>query len=183
MGDGKKCYFVMRNFFSWTSTQQKLNRPPSFPASSIQTTAPTPNRRRIRPRSRPRTISCGLGRSNIGVQSDLHKLYPSPFFIKVLPGFFKSRVSPRISIQTTAPTSNRRRIRPRSRPRTISCGLGRSNIGAQSDLHKLYPSHPPHKSFAELFQKRPFPSFPASPTHLLYGNNSKLRITVIVSLL
>ena len=70
--------------------------------------------------------------------------------------------SPRISILMPAPTPNRRRIRPRSRPRTISCGLGRSNIGAQSDLHKLYPSHPPHKSFAELFQKRPFPPFPAS---------------------
>ena len=37
---------------------------------------------------------------------------------------------------------NRRRIRPRSRPRTISCGLGRSQIGAHTDLHKLYPCHP-----------------------------------------
>ena len=106
------------------------------------------------------------------------------------------RVSPhpRISTLMDAPTSNRRRIRPRSRPRTISCGLGRSNIGAHTDLHKLYPSNPPHKSFAELFQKRPFPSFPppfptsprippSSSIHLLYDNNSKLKITVIVSLL
>ena len=68
---------------------------------------------------------------------------------------------PRVSTLMDAPTSNRRRIRPRSRPRTISCGLGRSNIGAQSDLHKLHPSPPPHKSFAELFQKRPFPRSPS----------------------
>ena len=58
---------------------------------------------------------------------------------------------------------NRRRIRPRSRPRSISCGLGRSNISAHPDLHKLYPSHPLYKSFAELFQKRPFPLVPPFP--------------------
>ena len=79
------------------------------------------------------------------------------------------RVSPhpRISTLMDAPTSNRRRIRPRSRPRTISCGLGRSKIGAHTDLHKLYPSPPPHKSFAELFQKRPFPRLPRSPSPLV----------------
>ena len=46
-------------------------------------------------RSRPRTISCGLGRSKIGAHMDLHKLNPSIPCIKVLPGFFKSRV-PRV---------------------------------------------------------------------------------------
>ena len=69
--------------------------PPPFPSSSTRMPAPTPNRRRIRPRSRPRTISCGLGRNQIGAQSDLHKLYPSPFVIKVLRSFFKSDRSPR----------------------------------------------------------------------------------------
>ena len=57
----------------------------------------------------------------------------------------------------TAIASNRRRMTLVSRPRTISCGLGRNHIGKHTDLHKLHPSHPPHKSFAELFQKRPFP--------------------------
>ena len=71
---------------------------------------------------------------------------------------------PRVSTLMDAPTSNRRRIRPRSRPRTISCGLGRSKIGAQTDLHKLYPYPLFHKSFAELFQKRPFPPFPPFPS-------------------
>ena len=47
-----------------------------------------------------------------------------------------------------------------SRSRTIYVGNGRNHIGKQSDLHKLYPYPSPYKSFAELFQKRPFPSFP-----------------------
>ena len=65
--------------------------PPSRPPFSTLMTAPTPNRRRMTLVSRPRTISCGLGRSNIGAQSDLHKLYPSPIpHIKVLRSFFKS---------------------------------------------------------------------------------------------
>ena len=35
-----------------------------------------------------------------------------------------------------------------------------AHIGEQTDLHKLHPSNPIHKSFAELFQKRPFPPRP-----------------------
>ncbi len=50
---------------------------------------------------------------------------------------------------------NRRRIRPRSRPRTISCGLGRSQIGAHMDLHKLHPYPLFHKSFCQAFFKKP----------------------------
>ena len=57
----------------------------------------------------------------------------------------------------------RRRMAPSSRSRTIYVGNGRNHIGKQSDLHKLYPNPSPYKSFAELFQKRPFPSFPPYP--------------------
>ena len=63
----------------------------------------------------------------------------------------------------------RRRMTLGSRPRTISCGLGRHQIGEQTELHKLYPSHPLYKSFAErnesldsLVHKRPSPPFPSS---------------------
>ena len=41
-----------------------------------------------------------------------------------------------------------------------------AKIGEQSDLHKLYPSPPPYKSFAELFQKRPSPRSPRPPVLL-----------------
>ena len=78
-----------------------------------------------------------------------------------LPYYVSPTTSPKL-YPAVAP--NRRRMTLVSRPRTISCGLGRSNIGAHPDLHKLYPSHPLYKSFAELFQKRPSP--PASPPHL-----------------
>ena len=57
---------------------------------------------------------------------------------------------------------NRRRIRPRSRPRTISCGLGRSQIGKKRTCTNKIHIHPIHKSFAELFQKRPYPPYPRS---------------------
>ena len=50
-----------------------------------------------------------------------------------------------------------------SRSRTIFSCQGRHHIGEHMDLHKLYPSPPPYKSFAELFQKRPFPRSPRSP--------------------
>ena len=39
-----------------------------------------------------------------------------------------------------------------------------AHIGTQTDLHKLYPSPSPYKSFAELFQKRPFPRLPPFPS-------------------
>ena len=65
--------------------------------------------------------------------------------------------------QMDAIAPRRRRMAPSSRSRTIFSCTGRSNIGEQMDLHKLNPSYPPHKSFAELFQKRPFPSFPSFP--------------------
>ena len=54
------------------------------PRLSTLMIAITSNRRRIRPRSRPRTISCGYGRSYIGEHTDLHRRNPCPFFIKVL---------------------------------------------------------------------------------------------------
>ena len=57
----------------------------------------------------------------------------------------------------------RRRMAPSSRSRTIFSCTGRSNIGEQSDLHKLHPYSPQYKSFAELFQKRPFPRSPVPP--------------------
>ena len=46
-----------------------------------------------------------------------------------------------------------------------------TQIGEQSDLHKLHSYPFPYKSFAELFQKRPFPSFPPSPVppSIAYG--------------
>ena len=80
--------------FHWRLDRTPIHprRVSPHPRISTLMDAPTSNRRRIRPRSRPRTISCGLGRSKIGAHTDLHKLYPSPIFIKVLPGFFKSRV-------------------------------------------------------------------------------------------
>ena len=52
---------------------------------------------------------------------------------------------------------------PPSRSRTIFSCTGRNQIGAHMDLHKLHPSPIPYKSFAELFQKRPFPSSPLVP--------------------
>ena len=58
----------------------------------------------------------------------------------------------------------RRRMAPSSRSRTIFSCTGRNQIGEQSDLHKLYPNPPQYKSFAELFQKRPSPSFPRIPS-------------------
>ena len=65
---------------------------------------------------------------------------------------------------------------PSSRSRTIFSCTGRSNIGEQSDLHKLYPSPPFHKSFAELFQKRPFPPFPSFPLSFpLYPPANQMR--------
>ena len=42
-----------------------------------------------------------------------------------------------------------------------------AHIGEQSDLHKLYPSPSPYKSFAELFQKRPFPRSPRPSVYSL----------------
>ena len=83
--------------FHWRLDRTPIHhrRVSPHPRVSSLMDAPTSNRRRIRPRSRPRTISCGLGRSNIGEQSDLHKLHPSTLFIKVLRSFFKSDRSPR----------------------------------------------------------------------------------------
>ena len=151
---------------------------PSFPRISTRTTAPTSNRRRMTLVSRPRTISCGLGRHQIGEQTELHKLYPSHPLYKSfaernesLDSLVHKRPSPPRSPRLPSSPKNaipalpprRRRMTLVSRPRTISCGLGRNQIGEQTELHKLYPSHPLYKSFAELFQKRPFPSFPRSP--------------------
>ena len=51
----------------------------------------------------------------------------------------------------------------RSRSRTIYVGNGRNHIGTHTDLHKLHPYPSPYKSFAELFQKRPFPRVPRFP--------------------
>ena len=80
----------------------------------------------------------------------------------------------RLFTLTIAPTSNRRRIPPRSRPRTISCGLGRNQIGAQMDLHKPYPSPIPLiKVLAKLlsrsvpFPRSPFPRNPSTVTPLM----------------
>ena len=58
----------------------------------------------------------------------------------------------------------RGRMRPRSRSRTISVGLRIAQMGAQTDLHRLYPSHPFHKSFCQAFFKKPrSPRLPRSP--------------------
>ena len=56
-----------------------------FYITKKQKDAIAPNRRQMAPSSRPRTISCGLGRNKIGEQSDLHRLYPKSIpLIKVL---------------------------------------------------------------------------------------------------
>ena len=55
--------------------------------------------------SRPRTISCGLGRNQIGAHMDLHKLHPSTLFIKVLRSFFKSDRLPRSPVSPFSRTN------------------------------------------------------------------------------
>ena len=62
--------------------------------------------------------------------------------------------------------SPHRRRMLRSRLRTVSSCQGRNHIGEQTDLHKQNPNPSPHKSFAELFQKRPFPRSPRSPFYI-----------------
>ena len=51
----------------------------------------------------------------------------------------------------------RRRMAPSSRSRTIYVGNGSLTLGSTRTCTNYTHPHPPHKSFAELFQKRPFP--------------------------
>ena len=68
----------------------------------------------------------------------------------------------------TAIASNRRRMTFVSRPRTISCGLGRSKIGAHTDLHKLHPSHSPHiKVLRSFFKSDRSPRSPRFPKNIV----------------
>ena len=106
-------YCLLRNTFKRkqgikTKTPQDTG---ILPLHSKLYPAISPNRRRIRPRSRPRTISCGLGRSQIGAHMDLHKLYPCHPHIKVLRSFFKSDRLPSSPPFPSSPRVNRRNTR------------------------------------------------------------------------
>ena len=56
----------------------------------------------------------------------------------------------------------RRRMAPSSRSRTIFSGNGSLTLGSTRTCTNYIHPHPPYKSFAELFQKRPFPRPPNS---------------------
>ena len=129
--------------------------PTTSPTSPKLYPAVAPNRRRITEFSKlnssaaPERSPADLdGATLVRTRTCTNYIHPIPY-IKVLRSFFKSDRSPRlprlprISTRTTAPTPNRRRMTLVSRPRTISCGLGRSNIGEQTELHKLHPSPTP----------------------------------------
>ena len=90
----------------------------------------SPNRRRIRPRSRPRTISCGLGRSQIGAHMDLHKLYPCHPHIKVLRSFFKSDRLPRSPLP------------PHSKKYELALAICSSNLAALAESFETMSSVP-----------------------------------------
>ena len=57
-----------------------------------------------------------------------------------------------------------------SRSRTIYVGNGSLTLGSNRTCTNYIHPHPPHKSFAELFQKRPSP--PRPPSHPRWQNQS-----------
>ena len=59
-----------------------------------------------------------------------------------------------------AVSPRRRRMAPSSRSRTIYVGNGSLTLGSNRTCTNSTHPHSPHKSFAELFQKRPFPRSP-----------------------
>ena len=78
-------------------------------------------------------------------------IVPSPIWYGILPLYRKlyPAISPR-----------RRRMAPSSRSRTIYVGNGSLTLRRTRTCTNYIHPQSPHKSFAELFQKRPFPPFP-----------------------
>ena len=133
----------------------------------------SPRRRRMAPSSRSRTIYVGNGSLTLGSNrictNYIHPHPPHKSFAErneSLDSLVHKRPSPPVSKKLYQAIPPRRR---RMLPQPLANDLLReriAHIGKQSDLHKLYPNPPPYKSFAELFQKRPFPRSPRSPKRL-----------------
>ena len=79
---------------------------------------------------------------------------PSPIWYGFLPLY--NKLCPAIS-------PRRRRMTLVSRSRTIYVGNGSLTLGRTRTCTNYIHPPSPYKSFAELFQKRPFPSSPRSP--------------------
>ena len=67
----------------------------------------------------------------------------------------------------------RRRMAPSSRSRTIFLGNGSLTLGRTWTCTNSTHHQSPHKSFAELFQKRPSPRYPRSPRFPNYLSSPK----------
>ena len=117
-------------------------------------------------RSRSRTIYIGNGSLTLGsTRTCTNYIHPHPPH-KSFAELFQKRPfpsSPPFPKLYPALSPRRRRMTLVSRSRTIFSGNGSLTLGSNRTCTNSTHPHPPHKSFAELFQKRPFPPSPPFP--------------------
>ena len=135
--------------------------PPIEGECRVLTTAISPRRRRMTPSAARERSSQGTDRSHWEAHGLAQTISIFPFH-KSFAELFQKRPFPPFPKLYPAIPPRRRRMTLVSRSRAIFLGNGSLTLGSTWTCTNYILSNPPHKSFAELFQKRPFPRIPAS---------------------